>query len=258
MTRATPGRIPILWLVSLAFLAWSASAAAHAPRAAKVGSALGKQNRAAGRTIPLALPVSLQLGGSDEIVARGRLETDPSGASRLELASPRGIVERHLDARGARWASRDGRFIEDPRPFLPPMALMQAESAQALVAQLGAGAGLATEVGYGYVGDHDCFVLGSRRFGTSLWVDVDSLELVRIRRQDGVLFTMGPPQQFGEVLVPSWIRSETEEGFTATLRVDGAEPGTVPPTEYNREWLLDVTPLAFPSDQGAPSEGLAP
>ena len=112
----------LAWLALLCTCA--AAAWAHAPRAVRVGTALGDQNRAAGRTVPLSLPVSLQLGHSDEIVARGRLESDPSGASRLELASPRGIVERHLDIRGSRSASRDGRALESPRPFLPPLALM--------------------------------------------------------------------------------------------------------------------------------------
>ncbi len=72
---------------------------------------------------------------------------------------------------------------------------------------------------------------------------------MRVRREDGVLFTLGPPQQFGEVVVPTWIRAETEQGFSATLRIDGVEPGQVPLTAFNPDWLYEVQPRVFPSAQ---------
>ena len=92
---------PVLILVSLCSLSLvlAASALAYGPTTIRLCELLGSSNLAAGRAVPLSFAVALKLGESQEVVAKGRLDSDPSGLSRLELVGMEG-KERYLNILG--------------------------------------------------------------------------------------------------------------------------------------------------------------
>ncbi|NNL85551.1 MAG: hypothetical protein HKP27_07865 [Myxococcales bacterium] len=224
----------LLCTFSLALLALSS--AAHSPSGQRVISQLIDKNRAAGRTQTLSLRVSLQLGPQQTVVASGRLDTDPSGNARLELSNPQGIVERHISRRGVVSASRDGRELANPRPFLAPLPLLQLESPIAYRDQLG-GRSLGEPVALGYVEQHDCYVLGDKRSGAALWVDLETLDPVQVRNAAGVTFELGPYRPFGRLVLPTWIEAGDGASFQSRLVVESAEAVTLPPDAFQPSWL---------------------
>ncbi len=221
-------------------------ARAAIPNPTKLADAAAEANSDAGRTEPLWLEVSLRLGQGDAM-AKGALATHPTGLARLELHSRRGFVERHLLQGDTYTASRNGRPLKDPRPFLPPLFLLQATSGDTLRAALESFGIDADRVVLGRVGEHDCYVFGGRwraRSGQeerrlpSLWVDIESYEVVRIDGRDGVRFQFGPSTDFGEgVRAPRWIGIEVPGQPPARLDVIRVAPANAPAAAFGTEWL---------------------
>jgi hypothetical protein len=230
----------------------AAPAAAVIPDAQKIADAVARTNRAEGRTGPLLFDVTLRIGDSAPL-ARGVLATHPTGLARLELRSNQGFVERHLLQGNDYRASRDGELLRSPRPFLPPLFLLQAISGAALRAALSSFGVLAGEVVLGLADDRDCYVLGGRLPGAtareerrlpSLWIDMETYGVVRVDRQDGVRFRFGPAGSFDGIRAPSWIAIEVPGQRPARLDVMRVAPANAPAASFGVDWL--AAPLAAP------------
>jgi hypothetical protein len=224
----------------------AAPAAAVIPNAQKIADAVAKTNRREGRSDPLLFDVKLRIGDSLPL-ATGVLATHPTGLARLELRSNQGFVERHLLQGSEYRASRDGQLLRSPRPFLPPLFLLQALSGAALRAALSSFGVSAGEVVLGLADDRDCYVLGGRlpRAGSggerrlpSLWIDIETYAVVRIDRQDGVRFRFGPPGSFDGIRAPSWISIEAPGQRPAWLDVVRVVPANAPAASFGTDWLV--------------------
>jgi hypothetical protein len=231
------------WLVLAA-----PSARAVIPSIQKITDAVAQTNRSEGRSEPLLLDVVLRIGDSEPL-ATGVLATHPTGLARLELRSNQGFVERHLLQGSEYSASRDGRMLRSPRPFLPPIFLLQSGSGAALSAALASYGISVAEVALGLADDHDCYVLGGRlppsadgqeRRLPSLWIDVESLEVVRIDRQDGVRFRFGPTTEFDGIRAPAWISIEAPGQAPARLDVTRVVRANAPAAAFGTDWLTAV------------------
>ena len=249
-------RARVLAVAALGCALHATASGAAIPSAQRIADAVAVANRAAGRSEPLWIDVTLRIG-EGEPLAQGVLTTHPTGLARLELRSTRGFVERHLVQGSEYGASRDGRLLEQPRPFLPPVFVLQAVSGAALQAALGSFGVAAEQAELGLGDEHDCYVLGGRaargpdgveRVQPSLWVDMESFEVVRIDRGDGVRFRFGPSQDFGAVRLPRWISIETPGQPPARLDLLKATPANAPAASFTLEWLLGPTssPAASP------------
>jgi hypothetical protein len=224
----------------------AAPAAAVIPNVQKIADAVAKTNRAEGRTGPLLFDVTLRIGDSAPL-ATGVLATHPTGLARLELRSNQGFVERHLLQGSEYRASRDGQMLRSPRPFLPPLFLLQAVSGAALRAALLSFGVSAGEVVLGLADDRDCYVLGGRlpramagdeRRLPSLWIDMETYGVVRIDAQDGVRFRFGPPGSFDGIRAPSWIAIEVPDQRPARLDVLRVAPANAPAASFGIDWLV--------------------
>lgn len=142
-----------------AVLLVAAAASAYVPPAERVEGAVAETNSAARRNKPLRLEVSLRLAGGDP-VAKGELVTHPQGLARLELRTARGMVERHVLQGTEYRASRNGSAISEPRPFLPPLFLIQADSATTFRAALRSYGVWVDAIGLAPCGLRDCYVVG--------------------------------------------------------------------------------------------------
>jgi hypothetical protein len=237
-------RLAILLAWALGPIALPASAVI--PDAQKIADAVADTNRSAGRSNPLIFDVTLRIGASQPL-ATGVLATHPTGLARLELHSNQGFVERHLLQGSEYRASRDGRLLRSPRLFLPPVFLLQSVSGAALRAALSSYGVSAGEVVLGLADDRDCYVLGGRlprapdgeeRRLPSLWIDMDSFEVVRIDRRDGVRYRFGPPGDFDGIQVPSWVSIEAPDHPPARLQVVRVAPANAPAAAFGTEWLV--------------------
>ena len=230
---------------SLAVGAWPAPARAVIPAAAKIAKAVAAANRSAGRSEPVLLDVTLTIGEGPP-AATGVLATHPTGLARLELRSHLGFVERHLLQGNSHSASRDGVMLDDPRHFLPPVFLLQATSGAALSAALASFGIAAEEAVLGRVGEFDCYVFGGRlprslekeeRRMPSMWVDLESYEVVRIDGSDGVRYRFGPSQDFDGIHVPRWVVIEAPGQPPARLDIVRAAPANAPAAAFGMDWL---------------------
>jgi hypothetical protein len=232
-------------LVLAGLLAAAVAARAAIPSASKVERAVAEANRAAGRTEPLLLDVRLQIAGGGAS-ATGVLATHPTGLARLELESAMGFVERHL-LRGTEYrASRDGRKIDDPHPFLPPLFLLQTSSGEALAAALASLGMAADEIVLGRIGEHDCYVIGGRQerdeqgqeaLRPSLWVDMRSHDPVRMVGADGTEYRLAEPQSFKGIRLPRYIEIDPPGPLRARLEVLGATQADAPAAAFQPGWL---------------------
>jgi hypothetical protein len=230
---------------ALAIGAWPVPARAVIPSAPKIAKAVAAANKVAGRSEPVLLEVTLTIG-DDPPAATGVLATHPTGLARLELRSHLGFVERHLLQGNAHSASRDGVMLVDPRHFLPPVFLLQATSGAALRVALASFGINSKETVLGRVGDFDCYVFGGRlprsleredRRLPSMWVDLESYEVVRIDGHDGVRYRFGPSQEFEGIRVPSWIAIEARDEPAARLDILRAVPANAPAAAFGMDWL---------------------
>jgi hypothetical protein len=229
-----------------------------------IANAVANANREAGRATTLELRVELRFEGDPEPAASGTLVSDPSGRARLELVSPRGFVERHLNVDGRVRAARNGQPLEDARTFLPPFWVLQTASAAGLqrwLAELGADAG---RVDLGYDGEADCFVLGGRDPGRSeassrrgahgaYWVEEETLAPVRLELPDGTRFEFARQTAAFEaspghpgVRVPAWIEVRAPGEPPARLLVQHAAAVDVPAGGFDLSWLARV-PVPAPA-----------
>jgi hypothetical protein len=224
-------------------------AVAVIPNSDRIANTVALTNRASGRAVPVLVDVTLTIGGNEPL-ASGVLASHPTGLARLELRSAKGFVERHLLQGNAHTASRDGEMLTNPRPFLPPLFLLQATSGAALRAALTSFGVASVQSTLGKVGERDCYVLGGRlkygeRFAPgvgeillpSFWVDIENYEVVQIDRPDGVRYRFGPSADFGGIRLPRWIEVESRSEPTARLEVDRVAPANAPAAAFGTHWL---------------------
>ncbi len=243
MSRRAPyGTTQSLAVIALALRALSADAAI--PSAEKIANAVAETNRVSGRAVPMLVDITLKLG-EEVSVTQGVLASHPTGLARLELHGE-GFVERHLLQGSVHTASRDGQLLSAPSPLLPPIFFLQATSGAALQAALASFGIHAVEAVLGRVGDRDCYVLGGRlprsengeqQTLPSLWVDMESYEVVLINRPDGVRFQFGPSADFGGIQLPRWIDVESPEMPTVRLQIDRVAPANAPAAAFGSHWL---------------------
>ncbi len=216
------------------------------PNAQKIADALTDSNRVDGRGDPLLLNITMRVGDSGPL-ATGVLASHPTGLARLELRSHQGSVERHLLQGSEYTASRNGKLLRSPRPFLPPIFLLQSTSGAALRAALASFGVSVGEIGLGLAEDRDCYVLGGRlppnadgeeRMLPSMWIDMESFEVVRVDLAGGVRFRFGPAAIFEGIRVPSWIAVESPDQDPIRLEVDGVARAIAPAAAFSRDWLL--------------------
>lgn len=225
-------------------LAVAAAAFAVVPDASKIANAIAKANESSGRAVPLLFEVTLLI--SETPVATGVLATHPTGLARLELHSDKGVVERHLLQGNDYLASRNGELLDEPRPFLPPVFLLQASTVAALQAALGSFGVAIGEAELGRVDDIDCYVVGGRARTSaddstgalpSVWVDTRSFQVVRVISGDGVELGLGPATIYGGVLVPGWVTIDAPDHPPARLKIDKVAPADAPAAAFSTEWL---------------------
>jgi len=219
---------------------------AYVPLPERIGAAVAEANRSAGRVTVLQLDVALYMGTSEQPAATGKIRSSPGGHSRLELRSPGGVVERYLLRGRQLLASRDGRPVDAPRPFLFPFFLLQAGSNDVLRSSLLTLGVLVHQVDLDYQGESDCYVLGGRASSSgapappprpALWVDQENLEVVRFDRGDGVRFRLGSFASFGSLRLPSWIEMQDSRGFLARLEILDAEEAPSSSESFHPAWL---------------------
>lgn len=237
------GRTALRLAAAFAALALATAALAAVPAAHKIARAVAQTNEVSARGGPLLLGVRLRVN-EGAASADGELAAHPSGLARLELRSRQGFVERHLLQGSAYQASRNGRLLPDPHPFLPPVFLLQASSGEALSAALQT-YGVAGELALGRLGARDCYVFGGRRRGAeserplpSLWVDAVSHDPLRIVRADGVEYRFGPVQVFRGIRMPRWIDLRTPAGLRARLEIGEVSRADAPAALFQTDWLL--------------------
>lgn len=249
--RVTRGMLALLFGALL-----GVAASAAIPSAPKIAEAVAETNKISKRAEPLLLEVELRIGDGKPM-ATGTLATHPTGLARLELRSTSGFIERHLVQGDEYRASRDGELLPNPHPFLPPLFLLQATSGAALSAALASFGVSEREVVLGRMGDHDCYVFGGRlpgppgeeRLLPSFWVDVESYDPLRIVRDDGVEFELGPIMVYDGIRLPSWIDITTPEPFRARLEIRRATPANAPAAAFHADWLTSVAEPASDADR---------
>jgi hypothetical protein len=221
------------------------AASAAIPNAEKIADAVAETNRLSGRSVPLLLEVTLRIGDG-EPVGKGVLASHPTGLARLELRSRRGFIERHLLQGNAYTASRDGQLLDPAYPFLPPTFFLQADSGAAFRAALASYGVASGEVVLGRVGDRDCYVFGGRlprgaegeeRMLPSVWVDLETYQIVQIDRPGGVRFRFGPTQAFEGIQAPVWIEVASPGQPDARLDVIRVAPANAPAAAFGMDWL---------------------
>lgn len=257
-----------LWVVS--------PASAHIPAASRIVGAIAQANRASGRGQPLRLEVSLRIGDGSP-VAMGELVTHPTGLARLELRGAHGLVERHLLQGTEHTASRNGRELEDPREFLPPLFLIQSDSALTLRTAFESFDVEVDAIGLAACGERDCYVVGdpsrvppppppvgqgpaplpervraevrgsSDRSGVlpKVWIDIVTYEVRRMDFAGGVRVKLGPVAVFDEIQVPSWLEIDQPEHRPVRLEILRATAVNAPAAAFSKGWL-------FPADGAAP------
>ncbi len=223
------------------------AASAAVPSAEKIANAVALTNRHSGRASPVLLEIKLRIG-QGEPTATGVLASHPTGLARLELRGRGGSVERHLLQGNAYTASRDGQLLPSPHPFLPPLFFLQATSGAALRAALASYGVASGPVVLGRVGERDCYVFGGRlarmaddsgevRTLPSLWVDMETYEVIQIDRPDGVRFRFGPFTPFEGIQAPSWIEVLAPNQPPARLEVIRVAPANAPAAAFGSHWL---------------------
>ena len=149
------------WACALLFclLFVAASAWAYLPSPERIYRAMAAANKADGRDGAIQLKLELQIGDRPG-VATAELISHPSGLARIELRGAGGLVERHLLQGDTVTVSRNGQLVEDPRTFLPPLFLLQAQSG-ALVESILESLSVDVESwGLTPCGETDCLLIG--------------------------------------------------------------------------------------------------
>ena len=281
---ARSGLALVLWVA----LAGSA-AFAFVPAAERIAGAIAKSNAGSGRAQALRIELNMRIGDGPP-VARGELVTHPTGMARLELRGAGDLVEKHILQGSRHLAARNGERLSEPRAFLPPLFLLQIDSAVSLSAALEAFRIRADVVGLAPCDERDCYVLGDPArvapparveepegslqgaaqgagMGTpvvpqadsaddavfaprgqrpaTLWADMESFDVRRMRLADGARVLFGPYVMFDRVRVPSWLQVEEERGSVRFEVVD-VTPVNAPASAFDADWLVapSTTPPA--------------
>ena len=71
----------------------------------------------------------------------------------------------------------------------------------------------------------------------SMWVDLESYEVVRVDGPGGVRYRFGPAQDFGGIRVPRWIVIEAPDEPPARLDIVRAAPANAPAAAFGMDWL---------------------
>lgn len=135
------------------------SAWAYLPSPERIYRAMAAANKADGRDGAIQLKLKLQIGDRPG-VATAELISHPSGLARIELRAAGGLVERHLLQGDTVTVSRNGQLVENPRTFLPPLFLLQAQSGPLVLSILES---LSVDVeswGLTPCGETDCLLIG--------------------------------------------------------------------------------------------------
>ena len=257
-------------------------AAAFIPQAERIAKAIAAGNAKSQRAQALRIEIEMRIGEAPP-VAWGEIVTHPAGMARLELRGSGGLVEKHILQGNQHLAARNGERLSEPEPraFLPPLFLLQMDSAESLSAALEAFRIQAGWVGISPCGESDCYVLGDpdrvppapslevteavelaeegdalfplapgERHAT-LWVDMESFEVRRMRLAGGVRVQFGPYVVFDRVRVPSWLQIEEERG---TVRFDliAVTPVNAPASAFDPDWLVAPT-TALPGGSRDPA-----
>lgn len=138
-------------------LATGATAYVSAPE--RIHDAIAETNKADGREQAVRLELTMQIGERPS-VATGELISHPTGLARLELRGAGGLLERHLLQGNEHTVTRNGEPLDDPRAFLPPFFILQADSGMMLRAALTSFAVEGDAIGLAECGDTDCLVIG--------------------------------------------------------------------------------------------------
>jgi len=228
--------IPALTALLLGIGLLVTPARGHLPEPVRIARAAAAANKAARRTAPLELEVAVRMDGEEEVAATGKLLTDPLGRARLELVHRDGFRERHLAVPGRYRASRDGASIERPRILLPPLYLLQVGRGSDLASWL-AERGAPLDAELGYEEEHDCYVLGGREGRAALWIDQDTLTLVRVDLPGGHRVRYGPLRVFDGIQLPEWIDITPTGAPPVRLEIQAAAPSKPGPGAFEPAWL---------------------
>lgn len=228
-------------LFSAALLGAATAALGAVPLPETVARAAAEASRAQGRTRVFSFAVSARAGSepgsSGALVAEGELLADAAGQARLELRHVDGFVERQLRRIGGLVAARDGERLDGPHPLAPPFWVLQAGTGGELLARLGELGGDPAQIALGYDGERDCYVLGGKQGGASIWVDKDTHQVVRIDLGDGTRYRFLAWARRGGAELPGRIEIETPQlGFT--LELPSAAPAKPAPGAFSEAWLL--------------------
>ena len=231
-------------LAAAACLASAVPAAGGTPGSEKIAGAVAEANRKAGRSKALLIEVSLETADGAP-GATGTLVTQPTGLARLELHGAAG-VERHLLQGSQYAASLNGELLASPRPLLPPLFLLQADSGASLRAALASFGVSASETGLGLADDRDCYVIGGRSAPVpggvaasvpALWVEVATYEPALVDRADGVRYRFGPQGTFDGVRMPRWVEISAPGQPALRLEILRVARANAPAAAFGTSWL---------------------
>jgi hypothetical protein len=260
-------------LLAAGVLVLGQAAVGFVPEADRVTRAVAGVNKSSGRAQALRFDLDMRIADG-EVIARGELVTHPTGLARLELRASDGLVERHVLQGNLHEASRNGIRLEQYRAFLPPLYLLQAASRVTLAAAL-EGFGVRGDlIGLAPCGESNCYVIGdpgrvvpataagvepASAQGTqpspapetsalhvgpvlgafaTIWVDIESFDLLRIESRAGVRTTLGPVITSDGVRAPSWILIEEPEQSSVRFEVTKVTPVNAPAVAFGESWLL--------------------
>jgi len=212
-------------LGALVLLVLALPVSAVVPKAERIAKATANANQAAARAQALQLELLLRVGERDPI-GSGRLVTHPTGLARLELRNAGDLTERHLLLGNEHLASRNGRTLDAPRAFLPPLFFLQVDS-PATLAQALSDFGLDLEAAsLAPCGQTVCYVLGDASRMAPPWVppvdpeereeELDESEVVE-EPAVGVLLDAAPPEA---VPLAERLREAESDAPQPTLWVD--------------------------------------
>jgi hypothetical protein len=177
-----------------------------------------------------------------------RIEAELSGVveewpSEIRLALHPTLGYRIEDDRGGRWVIRGGRVLagttSPPPPWIPELEILALNTPSGLRDWLArAGVDVGTN-DLGRCGEGDCYVLGGRRGGSQVWIDKDSLEIVRWasslgRRVEYLRYTHWDGQRFPAIVE---LRDDRDEPF-ATLVVHDVRPADdLVEADFSASWV---------------------
>ena len=72
----------------------------------------------------------------------------------------------------------------------------------------------------------------------SLWIDMETFEVVQIDRGDGVRIRFGPSGVFDDIRAPSWIEIEAPDKPRARLDVMGVSTANAAAAAFGTDWLV--------------------